>query len=380
MTQTLQPELLSEASRSMYALKDVVLAEWEQRTRKALQDAKKLYQPVIINTIPTFYDNIVEALTPGLRSGTAISSTTLAAEHGGERARLTNYDPRELVLEYQIFRTCLFEVLEQNGVRLDSHDLRVVNTSIDDAIREAVTAFSLVLTALREQFIAALTHDMRSPLSAATMAAELIILTTDSSRTRELAERIHENVTRVDSMIEGLLDSMVFQAGEKLRLKLSHFDMLEVAREVGRDATHAGTLMRVIGESVFGWWARDAVKRALENLVGNARKYGAPETPITIKVDTLYGGRLALTVHNDGPPIPVEEQEAIFQIFRRAREAKTGTKKGWGIGLPYVRAVAESHGGSVAVESRNESGTTIHIDLPIDCRPFQGAPTVANPG
>jgi signal transduction histidine kinase len=81
-------------------------------------------------------------------------------------------------------------------------------------------------------------------------------------------------------------------------------------------------------------------------------------------------------VHNEGEPIPLEQIECIFQVFRRAVAAREGSKEGWGIGLPYVRNVAESHGGSVAVDSAAGRGTTFLIDVPTDARPFQDAPTL----
>jgi len=85
---------------------------------------------------------------------------------------------------------------------------------------------------------------------------------------------------------------------------------------------------------------------------------------------------MILTVHNEGEPIPADQFESIFQVFRRADAAKEGGKDGWGIGLPYVRSVAESHGGSVAVDSAVRRGTTFTIDIPVDSRPFQDAPTL----
>ncbi|KRB89956.1 sensor histidine kinase [Noviherbaspirillum sp. Root189] len=365
---------LSITSRRMLEIKENILAEWEKRTRAAFKDANELRHPVFINTIPSYYDNLVEALSPEYPRDTAISSSTLASEHGGERARLTNYSPEALVLEYQIFRATLIDIVSESGIPLSVEELRIINTSIDDSIREAVTSFSLVVSALREQFVAALTHDMRGPLGSASMAAELISLTTDSLKTKQLADRIRDNIERVDRMAQGLLDTMVFDRGERLRLKLSHFDAREVAVEVIQDSTHThGARCDIIGESVHGWWDRDALKRALENLIGNALKYSVQRSRITIKLDESHG-RLVMSVHNDGNPIPVEEQESIFQIFRRANDTKQGKQKGWGIGLPYVRAVAESHGGSVGIDSATERGTTFLIDIPIDARPFQEAP------
>jgi K+-sensing histidine kinase KdpD len=86
---------------------------------------------------------------------------------------------------------------------------------------------------------------------------------------------------------------------------------------------------------------------------------------------------LFLTVHNEGSPIPAPEQECIFRMYRRAEAAKRNLKQGWGIGLPYVRAVAESHGGSITLDSSEERGTTFTIDLPKDSRPYQNSPSLA---
>ena len=140
------------------------------------------------------------------------------------------------------------------------------------------------------------------------------------------------------------------------------------ARCVGWDPRRAG-------ESVDGWWGRDAIKRALENLVGNAVKYGDPDKPIRFKVDATKG-RVIMTVHNDGDPIPPEQTESVFQVFQRAKAVKEGNRQGWGIGLPYARSAAESHGGSIGVDSTKERGTTFLIDILIDSRPFQNAPTL----
>lgn len=367
---------LSPTSQKVFDLKETVLAEWERRVRLAFQDAQELRHPVFINTIPAYYDNLVEGLTPGCQRDDGISNAALASEHGGERARLTNYNPEEIVLEYQIFRVTLLDVLEQNDVVLTKIDLQTINASIDESIREAVTAFSLVVSALREQFIAALTHDMRTPLSNASMAAELIGLTTSSEKTKELAERIFDNISRVDKMAQQLLDTMVFQKGQRLRLQISKFDILDVANEVCDALLIHKSRFQIAGASVKGWWDRDTLKRALENLTGNALKYGAPKTPIRLKISEAHE-RLVLSVHNEGAPIPVEEQESIFQIFRRAHDAKDGAQPGYGIGLPYIRAVAESHGGSVVIESTAEKGTTFLIDIPLDSRPFQTVRTLA---
>jgi signal transduction histidine kinase len=376
--QKLDSAKLSPTSRKMLALREEVLAEWEKRVRARLKEANVLRQPVFINTIPVFYDNIVESVTPEYPRSNAVDDTTLAQQHGSERARLTNYDPAMVILEYQVFRWTLLELLERNGVALRAEELAVINTSIDNAIRGAVEAFTTAINALREQFIAALTHDLRNPLASATMAAELIMHSNASEEIRSIVAKILENHERMDSMIQGLLDTMMFQRGEKIRLDLTRFDILDVLREVCEHSVFAEQRgrLQLIGAPVQGWWDRQAMKRLVENLVGNALKYGAADTPIRIKVDQEHE-RMILSVHNEGEPIPPEEQEAIFLVFHRARSAKDSSKKGWGIGLPFVRAVAESHGGSVGIDSASGRGTTFMVSIPVDARPFRNVPVLA---
>jgi signal transduction histidine kinase len=368
---------LSPNAKRMLELRDDVLAEWVRRLRATVKEAEYLPHPILVNTFPNLYENIAKAIAPNYPRKIATETNTVASEHGGERARLTNYNAQAVISEYQLLRWAIFDVLRLNNVHLDNDEVLVIHASIDDSIREAVNTFALAQAALRERFVAALTHDLRNPLAAANVAAELIQHTSDSPKIKELADHITDNLSRIDGMIRDLLDAVVFQAGERLRLQLEEFDITHVAREACDELISIhGPRVHLAGESVKGCWDREALKRAIENLIGNAIKYGAPGTPIRVRVDSQHG-RMMLTVHNEGDPIPPEQMECIFQVFRRAESAKDGDKQGWGIGLPYVRSVAESHGGSVGVDSAKGLGTTFVIDVPLDARPYQDAPTLS---
>ena len=367
---------LSATSEKMLALRDEVFAEWEKRVRGAVAQASTLGLPILIDTLPAFYDNLARSVTPDYPRINAVSSSTIATEHGGERARLTNFDPKAIILEYQLLRASLFDVLNARGVALNDADLRVVNASLESAIRESVSAYMFAVLALREQFTAALMHDLRGPLGAASLAAQAIARAPDGPKVKALAEVIIRNHSRVDEMLHHLLDSIVFQGGGRLRLDLRSFNLLELVQDVRDQIEHAHPgRVSVSGDSVDVSWSREEIKRALENLAANALKYGDADMPIAFKVDCI-GGRAMLSVHNHGNPIAAEEIEDIFQFYQRARAAGKNKKEGWGIGLSFVRAVAESHGGSITVDSSLERGTTFLIDMPIDARPFQDAPTL----
>jgi len=369
---------LSPTAQRMLALRDDVFGAWEARVRERVQQASGLQHPILIDTLPVFYDNIVESISPGYPRVLAVDGTTVASEHGGERARITAYDHTALIEEYQVLRWAIFEVLHTQGVVLDQQETHAINASIDAGIQQAVEAFSLVHSGFRERFAAALTHDLRNPLSATATALEVILLAKDPDKIRAVATRALANTRRMSGMIDELLDTMAFHGGQDIQLSIGQVDMRELALEVQADAAAAhGQRVEVAGLAVRGWWDRAALKRALENLVTNALKYGSPDTPVTIMVEETHG-RLVLTVHNEGAPIPPQEQECIFQMYRRAESAVGKHSQGWGIGLPYVRAVAESHAGSVGLDSSAERGTTFVIDIPLDARLHRDAPTLEN--
>jgi signal transduction histidine kinase len=372
--QNLDPGKLSPNGRRMLALRDEVLAEWIKRLRQTVKEAEELAQPILINTFPSLYDNLAEAISPGYPRATANEGNTVASEHGSERARVTNYNAYLVIWEYQQLRSTIFDVLKLNGVELDDGEVFVINASIEGSIRESVNAFALAQATLRQRFIAALTHDLRNPLSNAHVYAQLVERSTDPVKTKEFARKILESLKQMDGMIQELLESAALQGGERLRLHLEEFDLQEVVKDLCDQLAAKHSLrLEFIGDTAKVWWDRAAIRRAMENMVGNAVKYSTPDTPIRVNIASV-DDRTMLSVHNQGEPIPPDQMKSIFHVFIGAEATNEGNKEGWGTGLPYVSIVAESHGGSVTVDSAAERGTTFTIDMPRDARPFQDAP------
>ena len=359
---------LSATSQKMLELRHEVFAQWTRRVRDGIEEANVLEQPVLINTLPSFYDSMAESITPKHPRINVAFTTTMAIEHGGERARLARYGPKAIILEYQLLRAALHDILERNAVALNEEEQEVIDACIEAAIREAVTAYFIAAAAVREQVMTALVHDLRHPLAAASANAELIVRTADSTETRASASVILKNTARMDEMIHELLDVMAFQSGTRLRLHIFNFNILELVKFVCAQAEVAsGRRFEITGESVEVFWCHEKIHRALENLIGNAVKYGTPHTPISIKLDRI-DQRLSISVHNEGNPIPADEIENVFQIFTRGLTSQQSYKEGWGIGLTFVRAVAASHGGSCVVDSSLEKGTSFVIEMPVDAR------------
>jgi signal transduction histidine kinase len=207
------------------------------------------------------------------------------------------------------------------------------------------------------------------------MMAQLIERNSTNERVQEWARKIQENTRRMDQMTHELLDKLVFFGDNKLKLKIACFDLVELARDVVQYAQRLRPIEPALPASrVEVHWCRESMHRAIENLVSNAIKYGAPDQPIRVEVGCTER-RAKVAVHNRGTPIPQEDVETIFQLYRRAAQGER--TEGWGVGLPFVRKVAEAHGGSIMVSSNSADGTTFVIDVPLDARPFANAPSAA---
>lgn len=218
----------------------------------------------------------------------------------------------------------------------------------------------------RDEFIARLAHDLRTPLNTAKMSAELLrTRPSDPTELDALMVRISENLGRADAMIRDLLDLGRLRAGEKPPLDIARCVLNEIVSDTLRElATVYGDrfAMRANAE-ISGDWDPSAIRRIIENLCSNSAKYGAPGHPITATL-TQTATEAQIAVHNWGEPIPAGESERLFDQFARVGPLPARTQ-GWGIGLAVVKGLVEAHGGSVRVDSIEDAGTTFKIDLPL---------------
>ncbi len=371
-------ELKTPSARQLIKLREDILNEWSKQCREQIADSKELEHPVLIDTIPSFIDNLAEALSYEHPRSTATDFSTVAQEHGGERARLTRYSPDKLLIEYELLREVIVEKLETK-VRLQDRERRIIRKSFDRAIRESMLAFFLVHSRFREQFTASVSHDLRNPISAAKLNCELILKIvekipdeTQRGRLQTYAQRIANNMKRADRLIQELLDLTALQFGEKLRLNIVECEMLNLVHTVANELSpEERARMEIRGTEAKGFWDCAAFRRLIENLVSNAFKYGSRESIVAVEVSVTHG-RVLLSVHNDGSVIPPEDRDFLFKLFRQGQQGKHGGK-GWGIGLAMVKTVAEAHGGSVGLDSSVDQGTTFTVDVPLDGRPFVNA-------
>ncbi|MBC7540864.1 MAG: HAMP domain-containing histidine kinase [Bacteriovorax sp.] len=221
----------------------------------------------------------------------------------------------------------------------------------------------------REVFVTTLTHDLRNSLGSVKMNAGMIYKTNNPETCKLMSKKIIGSIERVDHMIENLLDANRIKAGEKLPLKFEEIDLQEMLKSVIEDLTDLpeDRIELKGNQKIYGYWSRDGIRRAIDNLISNALKYGATNHPILVSLSQT-NQNVQIAIHNEGPPIAAEDIANLFQMHQRTKSALASGVRGWGIGLTLVRGMVEAHGGSVQVESSKELGTTFTMVLPKDNR------------
>lgn len=357
------------AFSQLLSIRESVMRRWESEVRARVNGAGDMHGLALTQTLPMLFDDIAMALAldAPMRMQEKAGVEDSPASHGVERARHTSFGPEQVVHEYQIFRESI-AVVAEGRVDINSMQWRLIDQAINDATRLALRAFTDVQEEARRRVAAALSHDMRTPLAVIANGARLLSITPNVDLARRAASKIETNAGRLTDMIGDLLDALTFQGGAKLALRPVAFDASELISEV-RDQYMSGGDWNIDFEidarSVSGYWCRDALRRALENLINNAVKYGSGNR---VQISTRENREcLVLSVRNTGNPITQEQRVRIFEYLRRDNSASSVT--GWGIGLSFVKAVAEGHGGHVSVDSSIESGTTFSIRVPLDGRP-----------
>ncbi len=235
----------------------------------------------------------------------------------------------------------------------------------EEALRESFSKLQEE-RALRERFVSTLAHDLRTPLTATKMSAQLLLRNADDPvRLQKLAGRIADNIDRADQMIRDLLDANRLKAGETLPLEVDRCCLNEVARQTLEELSsiHGDRFVLRASSTVEGFWSPSGIRRILENLCGNGVRYGAPHRPVTVSLEA-EGGQVEIQVHNEGTPIPEAELPHLFEPFRRSTTARASGERAWGLGLTLVKGIAEAHGGTVSVRSSEGQGTVFTVKLP----------------
>jgi signal transduction histidine kinase len=220
------------------------------------------------------------------------------------------------------------------------------------------------------EFVAAVSHELRTPLAVIRSAADNLAdgVVHDEAQVQKYGELVRGEGRRLTQMVEQILDFAGIQSGQRgMSLRPVHIrPLLEEVIGASRaliddagitvDVSVPETLPAVLGDQA-------ALRRVLQNLVGNAIKYGAGGGWIGIEADAS-GREVRLVIADKGIGIDAAQHARIFEPFYRAPEVIAAQIQGAGLGLSLVQRIVESHGGRVTVQSAPGTGSTFTVHLP----------------
>jgi signal transduction histidine kinase len=225
----------------------------------------------------------------------------------------------------------------------------------------------------RRDIMASTSHDLRTPLTSIRAGLGLLGMRIEGRLTdeeRDLLANVHRNVVRLGDMLTQLLAQNQMETGP-LDLLNEPVNLAEVAHRAAEAARvltlEKGQKLRAQLPAVIPYEGdASQLERAILLLLDNAYRHTPAGTTITLSGRTS-GSNIVLAVHDTGPGILYEEQEAIFRRFHRGSRGARGS--GLGLGLAMARSIVEAHGGRLSVDSAPGAGTTFFITLPAHTPP-----------
>jgi two-component system, OmpR family, phosphate regulon sensor histidine kinase PhoR len=222
----------------------------------------------------------------------------------------------------------------------------------------------------RREFVANVSHELRTPLSLIKGYVETLLdgAISDPELSAKFLQTIERHSNRLTNLIEDLLTISRLESGQ-ITLQLRAIPLRPFAAslttELQTRAKERGTtITNEIPEGLAGRADPDRLEQVFVNLIENAIKYGRNKGNVRIK-GRAVNGHVELCVADDGPGIPAESRERVFERFYRIDKARSRDAGGTGLGLAIVKHIIQSHGGKVWVDSEAGRGSQFYFTLPV---------------
>jgi signal transduction histidine kinase len=352
--------------------RDTLLAEWRQEVQQ-LSVAHNLDVPTLNDHIPDLLAELADELEAHVDESMIGELKKNSVIHGLDRLRL-GFDVEEVVAEYNALRGVIQDLIERHDLSLHGPVNRTINRVIDMSIGLAVKTYAaqkaLEIQQRREEHLAFVAHDLRTPLSAIAMAAKMLevkvpgIIKDEEAAT--LLETMHRNVGRLNLLVVKVVQEEAnLKAQEQERVARREVKLRPLVEVIVSDLSPLAdasnlNLLNRVPEELTAFADANMLTLIFQNLISNAIDYTPSGEVIIGAQKNKESASIECWVSDNGAGIPAHRLEKVFDKL----ETDPDRKSGMGLGLAIVKQFVEAHGGEVAVDSEPGRGSTFRFTIP----------------
>lgn len=360
-----------------------ILQAWEDFARtievpgealdsKALRDhAEQMLRAIALDM--RTYQSAQEQIAKAHGNSPADELETAAEIHAVTRL-MAGFTLDQMVSEYRALRTSVVsQWLGQvkDGAAFEVDDMTRFNEAIDQALGESIASYSSAVEASRNVFLGILGHDLRTPLGAILLGADVLRRSDDlGARETKIASGIYTSVRRASQIVGDLLDLTRCQMGPGIPVKKEYIDLTPLCTRIVEEIRTFHPRAKILfnaGAPARGEFDGARMEQVISNLLSNAVQHGDLQFPIEVTLEPVDGS-VVFSVHNRGEPVPEEILPFIFNPMERVSLSTTsglGPSAGLGLGLYIASEIVAAHSGSLDVTSDRARGTTFLVKVPV---------------
>jgi signal transduction histidine kinase len=314
-----------------------------------------------------------ESVRKSKGSGARGAEDTAAELHA--LTRLTSgFTIEQMVSEYRALRASVLLLWSQRikqGVEFELEEMTRFNEAIDQSLAESVVRFAKSVSESQQIFLGILGHDLRTPLGAISIGAEVLLHTPElDSKHSRVASRIYASVGRAKSIVDSLLDFTRSHFGGGIPIQYAKVNLTVVCAEMVEEVRtyHPDRSILFNADEVTGDFDKERLEQVFCNLMENAVQHGDEVAPVCVSLNSS-GGEVCFSVRNEGEAIP---KDAIPQLFKPLKEFSACAASnpylgsGLGLGLYIAHEIVAAHNGRIDVVSTPTHGTTFSVTLPLN--------------
>lgn len=280
----------------------------------------------------------------------------------------------QMVSEYRALRSSVLRLWLAQGYEGEDHqvvDMILFNEAIDQALVESVAAYGIAVETTRKIVLGVLGHDLRTPLGAVTLGADLLRQSEElGSHGKRIISQISLSAQNANQMVNDLLDLARCNLGSGIPVRPETTDLTSICESVVDEISIAHPKAKILFNKpgpLTGRYDPPRIAQVFSNLIGNAIRHGDSHQPVKVSLSADIANT-TFSVQNHGEPIPSDVLPTLFDPegrYSRYSQNHQGGSSGLGLGLFIAAQIVEGHGGTIEVESTLEKGTLFRVVLPL---------------